>query len=130
MATTVTLVKDILDDTSLSDILIKSYINGANTFVIENLGSKGLSSNLLDEIERWIAAHMIASTRERTAKKAGAGGAEIEYTGKWGLGLTGTSYGQMAVDLDTSKTLEAMSQGKLAAWSKAVPTKNVYLING
>ena len=124
--TTVDLVKDILDDTGLSDTIIESFIDGANTFVTANLGSKSLSTALLTEIERWIAAHMIASTRERTAKKAGAGGAEVEYTGYWSKGLDGTSYGQMAVTLDTSKTLEAMSQGKLAAWSKAVPTENIY----
>ncbi len=124
--TTVDLVKDILDDTGLSDTIIESFIDGANTFVTANLGGKSLSTALLTEIERWIAAHMIASTRERTAKKAGAGGAEIEYTGYWSTGLNGTSYGQMAVTLDTSKTLEALAQGKLAAWSKAVPTENIY----
>jgi hypothetical protein len=32
----------------------------------------------------------------------------------------------MAVSLDTTKTLEALAKGKLAAWSKAVPTENLY----
>lgn len=113
----------ILDDTTLGDPIIETFIGSANVFVTEQLTGKGLSDDTLKEIERWIAAHMIAYTRERQIKKAGAGGAEVEYTGNWGLGLLGTSYGQMAVMLDTSKTLEGIAQGKLAAWSKAVPTR-------
>lgn len=124
--TTVELVTDILDATTLEYDVLQSFIDGANTFVTAQLGGKGLSTALLTEIERWIAAHMVSHTRERQIKKAGAGGAEVEYTGLWGKGLNGTSYGQMAVMLDTSKTLEAMAQGKLAAWSKAVLTENIY----
>ena len=118
--TTIDLLKDILDDTELSDSILTSYINGANTFVTGVLSGEGLSTALLTEIERWIAAHMIASTRERMAEKEGAGGAEIKYTGKWGEGLRSTSYGQMAIGLDTSGTLEAMSDGKLPARMVAI----------
>jgi hypothetical protein len=124
--TTIALVTDILDDTTLEDDVLQSFIDAANTFVTAALGGEGLSVALLTEIERWVAAHMVSHTRERQIKKAGAGGAEVEYTGFWGKGLNGTSYGQMAVMLDTSKTLEAMAQGKLAAWSKAVSTENIY----
>ena len=118
--TTIDLLKDILDDTELSDPILTSYITGANTFVTGVLSGEGLSTALLAEIERWIAAHMIASTRERMAEKEGAGGAEIKYTGKWGKGLRSTSYGQMAIGLDTSGTLEAMSDGKLPARMVAI----------
>jgi hypothetical protein len=112
----------ILDDTTVDEDIIETYIISANIFVNAHLTGKGLNESLLKEIERWMTAHMIASTRERQIKKAGAGGAEVEYTGYWSTGLNGTSYGQMCVALDTSKTLEAMAQGKLPAWSKAVPT--------
>ncbi len=124
--TTITLLKDILDDTGLSDAILTSYVEGANVFVTAHLESKGLSDDLLKEIERWIAGHMVSSTRERQIKKAGAAGAEVEYTGKWDLNLNGTSYGQMAISLDTSTTLAAISNGKLAAWTYAVPTDNIY----
>lgn len=120
--TNVTDVKAILDDTTLSGSVITSFINGANTFVTEQLSSKGLSDSLLKEIERWVAAHMISMTRERQIKKAGAGGAEVEYTGYWSYGLNATNYGQMAISLDTSKTLEAIAANKLPAWTKAVPS--------
>lgn len=119
-------VKAILDDTALSYSQITAYINSANVFVTDALAGKGLSDNLLKEIERWLAAHMISITRERQIKKAGAGGAEVEYAGYWTVGLLSTTYGQTAVALDTSSTLQAISQNKLAAWSKAVPTENIY----
>ena len=122
--TTVSEVKIILDGTELSSSIITGFINSANIFVTNALSGKGLDESVLKEIEMWLAAHMITSTRERQIKKAGAGGATVEYAGYWGTGLNGTSYGQMAVMLDTSKTLEAMAKGKLNAWSKAVPTDN------
>ena len=121
MRTTVDKVIEILDDTSLEDAIIESFINGAYTFVTAQLSSKITNEDLLTEIERWVAAHMIASTRERTAKEEQAGGAQIKYTGQWGTGLDGTSYGQMAVMLDTTGTLAALVQRKGKASMRAIP---------
>jgi hypothetical protein len=121
--TTVEDVLEILDDSTIDETILEGYINSANIFVTAQLAGKSLSSDLLKEIERWMTAHMVASTRERQIKKAGAGGGvEVEYTGYWSTGLNGTTYGQTAVLLDTSGTLTALAQGKLPAWSKAVPT--------
>jgi hypothetical protein len=85
---TATEVKAIMDGVTLADAVIDSYIIGANTIVTDNLGSSTLSVAMLKEIERWLAAHLVAITRERTAKKEGAGGASIEYTGDWGEGFS------------------------------------------
>ena len=115
-------VTAILDDSTLDSEIIEVFIESANIFVTNTLTGKGLIDSVMKEIERWMTAHMIASTRDRQIKKAGAGGAEVEYTGYWSSGLNGTTYGQMCIALDTSKTLEAMAKGKLDAWSKAVPT--------
>jgi len=121
--TTVEDVLEILDDSTIDETILEGYINSANIFVTAQLAGKSLSTDLLKEIERWMTAHMVASTRERQIKKAGAGGGvEVEYTGYWSTGLNGTTYGQTAVLLDTSGTLTALAQGKLPAWSKAVPT--------
>ncbi len=122
MRTTVEKVTDILDDTELDDEIIESFINSANIFVTASLSGKGMSDALLAEIERWLSAHMVASTRERTAKKEAAGTASIEYSGTWGEGLLSTSYGQTAVAMDTSGTLAAIAQGKLTAQIYAVPS--------
>ena len=108
-------VKEILDDSTLSDIIIGAYIKGANTLVNSVLGMG--TSDLLKEIERWFAAHLIAFTRERMAKKEGAGGASIEYTGEYGEGLASTSYGQMVMVLDTTGGMASLSlkQAKITA---------------
>lgn len=107
--------------TSLVEATVLPFATSANTFVTANLGDKSLSDDLLKEIERWIAAHMIAMSKEQQIKEAGAGGAVVKYTGYWSYKLLATNYGQVAVSLDTSKTLEAIAKGKLAAWSVAVP---------
>ena len=114
-------VKAILDNTGLSTTIISTFITSANVFVDATLLDKGLSDSVLKEIERWLTAHMIVSTRERQSKEEGAGGAYIKYAGEWGKGLNLTTYGQMAVSLDTSNTLSAMADGKKSAWTKAIP---------
>jgi len=116
MRTSVLAVKQILDNTTLSNIIIEAYINSANVMVTEVLGGTDLSDDTLTEIERWVAAHMVASTRERQAIKEAAGTASITYTGAYGVGLKSTSYGQMALTLDTSGLLAIASGGaKLAS---------------
>ena len=121
MRTTVDDVINILDDTDLDEDVIEGFINSANVFVTALLGMKGLSTELLTQIEMWMSAHMIVSTRERQSKKEQAGTAMIEWAGKWGEGLLGTTYGQMAVTLDSSGTLNAIAKGKSFAWIKAIP---------
>ena len=113
-------VKNILDETTLSDVILTAYVNSANVFVTAALTGKGLSDAVMEEIEKWIAAHMVTITRERVAREEGAGGAFIKYAGVWGAGLASTSYGQMAINLDTSNTLQALSEGKRTATSRAI----------
>jgi len=113
-------LKKILDDSALAYSTLSAYIDSANVFVTATLTGQSLSTALLTEIEKWIAAHMVTITRERVAKKEGAGGAFIEYAGQWGRGLASTSYGQMAINLDTSETLQALADGKRTATSRAI----------
>jgi hypothetical protein len=120
MRTTIDEVTYILDNTELDEDTITSYINDANVFVTQTLGTT-LSVAVLTAIEKWIAAHMIVSTRERMSKEEGAGGAFIKWAGEWGKGLLFTPYGQMAVTLDTTGVLNNIAKGKSNAWIKAVP---------
>ena len=99
-------VKEILDDTTLTDPTINAYITGANTLINSVLGTG--SSDILKEIERWMTAHMIACTRERMAKKEGAGGASIEYIGEYKDKLSSTPYGQMVLTLDTTGLMASL----------------------
>ncbi len=111
MRTTVNEVKQILDDTQLTDPVITAYIGTSNTFVDENLLSTSLSAAMLTEIEKWLTAHLITISRERMAAKEEAGGARIEYIGAFGAGLSSTPYGQTAIALDNTGTLLALSNG-------------------
>lgn len=99
--TTATEVKEILD-TDLDDSIVEAFIVGANALVTEVLGETDLGDTLLEEIERWLTAHMIASTRKRMAAEEGAGGAYIKYTGKFDKNLASTPYGQQALVLDAT----------------------------
>lgn len=105
---TVAEVKAILDDTALSDPVITTFITSANVMVTQALGSSTLGVSVLKEIERWMTAHMIASSRERMAKSEEAGGAKINYTGQFYTGLRGTPYGQMVLVLDTTGAMAAL----------------------
>lgn len=105
-------VKEVIK-TKLSEAEVDPYVTSANAFVDQVLGTDTtLSAAILKEIERWTAAHMIASSKTRQAKREEAGGAKVEYTGEYGANLASTSYGQMALSLDTS--------GKMAATGRKV----------
>lgn len=99
---TATEVKQILDNSKLTDTVVGAYITGANQLVTEVLGSSSLGDDLLKEIERWLTAHMIATTRERVAAEEGAGGAYIKYTGSYEQNLRSSPYGQHVLVLDTT----------------------------
>lgn len=112
---TATEVKSIID-TSLADSVVDVYIGSANAMVNDVLGTG--TTSILKEIERWLTAHMISLTRERMAAKEGAGGAEIEYVGKTGEGLSSTPYGQMVLELDDTGAMAAL--GRKKAFIRAV----------
>ena len=115
---TVDEVKNMLDNTQLSDTIIGGYITSGNIFITENLGSSGLSDDVLKEIERWTVCHMIASTRDRRSASEAAGSAKITYYDVFGSGFKSTDYGQMALTLDNTGTLAAL--GKKAAKVRAI----------
>ena len=108
---TATEVKMIID-TDLTDLVVDAFILGANVTVTEVLGSDtNLTTAHKKEIERWLAAHLIAATREQQIQKAGAAGASITYQGRTGMGLNSTLYGQQVLALDTTgKMAGAMSK--------------------
>ena len=119
---TATEVKEIIE-TDITDSTIDVYITSANALVNKALGTSSLGTALLKEIERWLTAHMIASTKERQTKKEEAGTAKVEYTGDYGEGLASTSYGQMVMGLDTTGGMAKL--GKKVIMLKAI-TANKY----
>lgn len=98
--------------TSLLDAGVTQYITAATRFVTAHLDGL-LDDDLLEEIERWIAAHMIAGTQERMGKREEAGSAKVEYVGETKMGLYATFYGQTAVTLDSTGTLKQLADDEL-----------------
>lgn len=95
-----------------SDIIDETYIVAASALVDQVFsGDANIGDTLLKEIERWLTAHMIAISLQRTAASEEIEGAKVKWTGSWGKGLESTSYGQMVLLLDTS--------GKMAKAGKA-----------
>lgn len=106
---TATEVKEIMDNCNKADAIVEVFINAASTFITKVFSNDTVLTNEeLKEIERWYAAHMIASTIFRTTTDERLGDASVKYTGQFGMGLDSTPYGQMVKQLDrTSKISEA-----------------------
>lgn len=108
----------VIMETSLLDAVITKYIVISNHIVDEYLLAASLSDTILEEIECWLTAHLIAYTKDRTTETEKLGEAAVKYTGKFDKGLQGTPYGQMVLVLDSSGILA--STGKRKAWMTAV----------
>ena len=120
--TTATEVKAIIE-TELADSVVDTFIGMANRTVTDYLGTNAdLTSVQKKDIETWLAAHFIASTREQQAQAEQAGDARITYQGKTEMGLDATFYGQTVKMLDTTGTLAAQI-GKKGVTVTAITSK-------
>jgi len=107
-------VKAIMDGCTVLDDTVDVFIISANLTVTKMLGSDTtIGDTLLKEIERWFAAHMIASTIDRTTVTEKIGDVSVKYTGEFGKKLEATPYGQMVLQIDTSGKMAKL--GKKAA---------------
>ena len=116
---TATEVKAIMDNCTVLDIVVDTFIIASEeliTKIYEN--DTSVSDVLLKEIQRWLTAHMLASTLHRTASEEKVDDASIKYTGKWGENLSSTPYGQVVQQLDTTGKMANI--GKQAASVYAV----------
>jgi len=110
-------VLEILDaNTTMDETTVMPFLVVANRIVTDNLTNKGIAADTLREIERWLAAHCIAMSDRETgiAKERIGDNTEVTYSGKTGMGLTATRYGQMAISIDPSKTLAVVGKNKIA----------------
>jgi hypothetical protein len=116
-------VKEIMDNCTVSDTVVDTMIIGADALLVKVFaGDDQLGMDLMKEIERWLSAHMIASTLQRTTTKEKLGEAEFTYTGKFGENLSSTPYGQMVLTLDFTGKLKN-TVGKAQASIFAIPTE-------
>lgn len=113
-------VFDIMEsDVTVTASAVTAMITAASALVDSVFATDTtIGTTLLKEIERWLTAHMLASTLTRTTSKERLGDAEVSYTGTWGKFLESTPYGQMVLTLDvTGKMAKA---GKMGATMYAV----------
>ena len=117
-------VDQIMDlPSSFSDEDIERYITVANVKIDDVLGSDvTMGETLKAEIECYLAAHLISMTRVRTARQEEIDGATIEYTGRYGMSLQATPYGQTVLTLDTTGKLA--QAGSMQAGLLGIKTDN------
>lgn len=110
--TTAAEVLDIMDSgCTVSTNIITRLIVAASAVVdqvFEN--DTDIGDTLLEEIECWLTAHMIASSVYRTASEEEVGDARVKYTGQFGKKLESTPYGQMVLTLDTTGKMAKMGK--------------------
>jgi len=101
---------------STTEIDIQPFITAANLVVTNNLSSSGYDVATLKEIERWLAAHFLAVSKEAssTVVEHQVGDSRIRYPeSSLGAGLKGSRYGHQVLLLDTNGLLAAL--GKVRA---------------
>jgi hypothetical protein len=107
-------------DTSLSDENIEDFISTAHLMVTSFLSNRGVVEDLLTEIKKYIAAHLIGASLKDKAVSSGAvleekiGDASVKYRdsseaavgGSFALSdLRSTRWGQTAIMLDPTGVL-------------------------
>lgn len=111
-------VKEIID-TDLTAEQISPFLTAANLLITDVLSGEGYSTDLLKEIEKWLAAHFVA-VRDPQAIKEKIGDAEITYSGKFDEGLKSTRYGQQVLILDHQKRFAEVNSTKGSAQIKVI----------
>jgi hypothetical protein len=95
---------------------ITAQINAANVLITEVLGSETtITTDHLKELERWVAAHLVACSIERQGVEEKIGGTTVKYVGnadREARNLNLTSYGQQAIMLDTTGRLASLGGRK------------------
>lgn len=104
------LVKEIIE-TALTGDELNPFINVAHYLVQQILLDKGLSADLLTEIEKWLSAHFLAIMDQRVHSESVGGEWQATYQGKTDMGLNATTYGQQALLLDTTGSLANAAAG-------------------
>lgn len=93
---------------ALQESDIDDFIDSATLVATEDLSGKGLSSDRVDLITRYMAAHMIVLAVENGGlRRSRVGQADESYVvpPSNALGWNASRFGQLAVNLDTSGTL-------------------------
>lgn len=94
-------------ETDLTPEVVQAFIEDANAIVTAHLSDCGLSADLLERIEKYIAAHL-AILRDRRLATASVGQTRVRFQGRQTMHLNATDYGQQAMLLDSSGCLRSL----------------------
>lgn len=100
-----------------SSLSTTNMIRTANRLVdkvVANDSGNLLNSEILVEIETYLAAHLCALADPQYSSKS-TEGASGQWQGQFGKGLMATYWGQTAVTLDTTGFLASINEGRKSA---------------
>jgi len=99
---------------SLNRTFVDRCITAANALInkVFEYDIDSMPTTLLTEMEAWLAAHMVASSLERTTVSEKLGQAEVKYAGQYGKMLESTPYGQMVLTLDYTGRMRKMGKSR------------------
>ena len=107
--TTKTAVRYVIQ-TALEDDEIDALIMQSNLIVTRIVGSEGLASDVLKDMETWLTAHLIAIGKERQPQSEKVGDIWITFQKQDTKGfLESTTYGQMVLFLDSTGLFQKSS---------------------
>ncbi|WP_436933691.1 hypothetical protein [Halovenus marina] len=108
-------VEQVLGSTEIADL--SPFIEAAGRMYDNLTSGNTVDADVRDDVVTQLTAHLVATGPERQVSSAGEGGGNVSFEGETGEGLSGSTYGQMAVTLDPT--------GKLATSDKPAPSVNV-----
>ncbi len=110
-------------DTALKPDAVVPFIKPASLLVDDIAAADAtLASDLLLEIETYLAAHFLTLFEPR-AEKEEAGDTKFKYEGKTAMGFDSSKYGQMAIILDPTGTLAALNKKDRVEYFASVRTE-------
>lgn len=103
-------VKEIVTTSISDEVVASNMLFTANNLVTTHLLNEGYSSDTLEQIEMYLAAHLVALSEEKGGLiRTQFGDAEEWYSDQYDTGLRMTRFGQTALALDSSGVLANIS---------------------
>lgn len=81
------------------------HIEDASSIVDDEIPKEDLTDEQLERIERYLAAHSYKFLQNRQLFQFASGSSSGTFSGRFGEGLKGTAWGQMAIESDPTNTL-------------------------
>lgn len=113
-------VIELMQDSSLDEDYVANILVTADVILtkIYEYTREPISDSLLLQLQKYMAAHLIASTTKRFATDEKIGDAQISYAGKFEKGYDLTPYGQLLLAIDPTGLIAR--SGKINASINAI----------